>query len=360
MRATCAEPRLPSGLQSGVWAAAVTFVALGSMFVGLVDAAVASNGIDLTTANRMIRDYSNHLVETLPPDWRRAQKKELRKNPPRIDDDGFYKVDSPAGRLVFDYDADRRRLICDAYVHDFDGKPHAVFGLSRGEIVAALEAAAARGVSTGGGAVFHDTDADGIFLRRVYESPVPPKQLAKELDRLTKAGDKWFYEHYLEAATVKAKSMAPPEGATASNGDFRATLVLTQDPSTMEAWNKAPGSKMPDPITRARVIRGRQMIAVVLFSGATIGDGGRSRVEGKFHADYPDGEPAAWNLPAIHWDREIAPPPGHLQHGERNVTLTFDDEQPLGTYLIRGRVCDVGSSRCVEVEHPFELVGPGS
>ncbi len=318
--------------------------------------AADSEGIDLATANRMLGDYAAHVLKQLPADWRRAVKEQIRENPPKVTAEGVYQLDSPNGRIAFEYDAENGLLLCDAFVHKFRGRPHAVFGLSRAEVVAALEAEAERGTSTGGGAVFLDTVADGIFLRRAYGEEVPARRLAKELDLLTKAGEAWSYEHYLQAAKRYAATLKPPKSATARAGDFEVTLVLTQDPSTMEAWNTAPGSKMPDPITRSRVEQGRPMIAVVLFSGATVSAGGRARVEGKFHADYPNGEPAAWNLQQVHWDRPVAPPAGHVQHAERNVTLTFDARQPLGTYLIRGEVCDVGSGHCVEIEHPFELV----
>ena len=341
-------------------AAIVSIVVILVSLVTLVAPAAASDpaGIDLDTANRMLRGYAEHVMRRLPRDWRQAVKEQIRESPPKVTAEGVYKLDSPQGRIAFEYDAKEGHLLCDAYVHGFRNRPHAVFGLSREEVVAALQAEALRGTPTGGGEVFLDTVADGIYLRRAYGREVQKKQLAKELDALTKAGNAWSYDHYIEALRRYAAGMVPPESASAADGDFEVTLVLTQDPSTMEAWKKAPGTRMPDPITRSKVEQSKTMIAVVLFSGATLGEDGRARVEGTFHADYPSGEPAAWNLRQVHWDRPLAPPPGHVQHGERNVTLTFDHQQPLGEYVIRGEVCDSASGRCVEVRHPFELVAP--
>ena len=333
--------------------ACAALLASSGVALGDSDGPVARGVIDAATADELAADYMRHAFSKLPREWRELEEQKMREEPPRIPPGGAIQILVPDGHLGFEYDAENQRLLCDAKIHTFDeGFPR--IGLSRQEIGEAL-AAKAEEVSLGGGEIFYDDIADGYFLRRVYLEPPPAKRMYRELDRLMTTANAWFYEHYLEAVLAHVERMSPPESAIAENGGFKAMLVLTSNPDYVEQWNRAPGSAMPKLVTRPDVVQGETFLVFLLFSGASADDTGRCLVEGKVGATFPDGRPAAWNLPARLWDDRIVPPPDHVQMGLGNVTLAFDDEQPLGTYMVSAEVCDVASGRCVQLEHPLHL-----
>jgi len=317
-------------------------------------ATAATGGIDLETANRIVTQYARHVLSELPRDWREAEEAKWKSDPPRIDAQGIYQLKGPKGNIAFEYDADGKRLLCWSLIH----KPREAYpriGLTRDEILEALRQAGAKGVDTGGGTVTLDPDSNGFFLLRVYdEPPKSAKQLTKELDRLTAAGEKWFRKHYLEAVLRHAESMRPPASATARDGDFAVTLVLSPDKRYHELWHRPPGAVQPQLVTRSKYVRGEEVWAMSLFKGATPGEDGSVRIEAQYSFVYPDGQEAG-SKPFVLW--EGAPPPvDHLQMVEDRAAIELGDDMLLGDYVARIKVCDPRTQRCVTAETPFRLV----
>ena len=310
---------------------------------------------DLAAANRIVDHYFRHVLSTLPRDWRQAEEKKIRTKPPRLGPNGLFQINGPAGVLAFEHDAENGRLICWVVVHKVRGE-YPPIGLTREEILTALQKGAARGISTGGGEMVYDPVSDGFFVRRDYlEPPKDMKRMVRELDRLTAAGEKWSRQHYLQAVLSHAETMRPPASATARNQGFRATLALTPDIRYRDLWDRPPGAVMPQLVTRPELEIGGTIFAPIFFSGATAGPNGRARVEAELSVDYPDGKPAAWGFDALLWNA-VAPPAGHLQFGTTTRSFTFPAGEPLGRYRVRARVCDVASDRCVSLEHPLQLL----
>lgn len=313
----------------------------------------ATGGIDLATANRIVVNYARHFLSQLPRDWRQAEEKKWQSNPPHIDAKGIYQLLGPAGQIAFEYDADKQQLLCWAVVHK-PRREYPPIGLTREEILTALALAAETGIDTGGGDVVYDPVSDGFFLLRVYDQP--PKnvrQLNGELDRLIDAGERWFRTHYLESVLAHAGTMRPPSSATARDGNFEVTLVLTPDVRYHELWQRSRAAQ-PQLVTRSEYTHGQEVWAMALFSGATAGDDGSAKFEAQYSFVYPDGEEAG-SRPFVFWD---APPPpaDHLQIVENRASIELGADMLSGDYLARIKVCNVVSQHCVLAETPFHLL----
>ncbi len=355
MAMTC----LPSGFRAMV----VGLLALLAPVAGLDTAGAAqdpsaSGSIDLETANRLLDDYARHVLSQLPRRWREAQEKKWRDDPPRFGANSIYQFSGPAGRIALEHDPEKQRLYCYAVIFK-PRREYPLIGLTGEEILTALERAAAAGVDTGGGEVVYDPIAKGFFLRRGYsQPPKSARQMARQLDRLTAAGEKWFRKHYLEAVSSHARTLRPPQSATARDGDFRVTLVLTPDVRYHDLWKRPPGAIQPQLVSRSQFTRGQEVWALALFSGATAGDGGAAKLEGQYSFVYPSGEEAGSEV-FMFWD-DAPPPADHLQVVGPRAAIELGADKAVGDYLARVKVCDVFTKRCVTAVSPFRVLpAPG-
>jgi hypothetical protein len=314
--------------------------------------------IDLATANRIVGDYARRVLSQLPRDWRRQEEKRWRDHPPHLDPGGIYQLSGPTGRVAFEHDAENQRLLCWAVIHKMR-REYPLIGLTREEILTALEHAAA-GVSTGGGEVAYEPVSDGFFLVRAYDHPPRnTRRMARELDRLTAAAGKWTRKHYLRAVLGHADTLRPPASAKARDGDFEVTLVLTPDVRYHELWHRPPGAVQPQLVSRPDYRRGQEVWAMALFSGATADDDGLARFEAQYSFVYPNGEEAGSKV-LMFWDGP-PPPAGHLQMVEERAAIELGPDKSLGDYLARVKVCNVTTKRCVTAETPFRVLAePGS
>lgn len=314
--------------------------------------AVGSEGISLEAANQIVDSYARHALSQLPPDWRRAEEERLREEPPRITDGGVYQIMSPAGHVGFEYDAANRQLHGYSVIH----KPRQEFpriGLSREEILAALEAAAAAGVDTGGGEVVWDDEAKGFFLRRTWsEPPRSTRRMSREVDRLQAAGERWFRGHYLEAVLARVEAMAPPASATGRREGFEVTILLTPDKRYQDLW-RGPGKARPRVVTRSVFRPGEDVWALALFSGATPDADGQVRLKAQYSFVYPDGSVHASPVGNLWWS---TPPEDERQMSELRAAIEVGDGTPPGDYAARVMVCDPPGQECVTAETPFRVV----
>jgi hypothetical protein len=310
--------------------------------------------IGLETANRIVGDYARHVLSQLPRGLREQQEKRWRDDPPRLDPGGIYQLGGPAGRIAFEHDAENRRLLCWAVIHKMR-REYPLVGLTREEILAALERAAAGGMGTGGGEVAYEPISDGFFLLRAYgRPPGSVRRMARELDRLTAAGEKWTRKHYLDAVVDYAETLRPPASATARDGGFEVTLVLTPDVRYHDLWHRPPGAVQPLLVSRAEYRRGQEVWAMALFSGATAGDDGSARFEAQYSFVYPNGEEAGSKV-FMFWEGP-PPPADHLQMVEERAAIELGPDKLLGDYLARVKVRNVTTQRCVTAESPFRVL----
>ncbi len=315
-------------------------------------AAAAPGGIDLATANRLVDGYARHALSQLPADWRRAEEERLREQPPRITAGGVYQILSPAGHVGFEFDGERQRLHAYSVIH----KPRQEYpriGLSREKIQAALEAAVAAGVDTGGGQVVWDEEARGFFLRRTWSEPPPSaRQLNRDVDRLQAAGERWFREHYLAAVLARVGAMAPPPSATGRRDGLEVTILLTPDKRYQDLW-RGPGRARPKVVTRSEFYPGQDVWALALFSGARADADGQVRLRAQYTFVYPDGSEHASPVGNLWWS---TPPEEERQMSELTAAIEVGDGTPPGDYAARVMACDPQGQECVTAETPFRVV----
>lgn len=318
----------------------------------------ATGGIDLETADRAVGAYARHVLSQLPRDWRQAEEKRWRDNPPGLGPNGIYQLRGPAGQIAFEYDPRTRRLLCWAVIFK-PRRPYPMIGLTREEILTALKRAASTGVDTGGGELVYEPKSDGFFLLRAYDHlPGNAGQMTGELDRLTAAAAEWSRRHYLDAVLSHARSLRPPASATVRDGEFEVTLVLTPDARYHDLWHRPPGAVQPQLVSRSEYKRGQEVWAMALFSGATAGNDGSARFEAQYSFVYANGKEVGSKVFTF-WDGP-PPPAKHLQMVENRASIELDADKPLGDYLARVKVCNVFTKRCVVAVHPFRvLAGSG-
>jgi hypothetical protein len=311
--------------------------------------------IDLAVANSTIDSYMRHVVTTLPKRWREAEEEKLRKDPPRIEAGGIYQIRGPGGTIALEHDEENQRLLCYALIHKLRHEFPYV-GLSQQEILTALKIRAAKGGPTGGGELIYEPESNGFYLYKAYlEPPKDARKMAKDLNRLTAAAEKWFRSLYLEAMQSHAETLAPPATATASHEIFRATIVLTPDLRYAKEWDRPHMAPRPFLVTRSQVTRDKEFHVLVLFTGPLAGNNGRAIVEADVSIFYPDGSQVGKTTHLRLWEGP-RPRAGNLQIGVTNLSAALDAREPLGRYTVRAEVCDRIMNRCVDLEHPLHLI----
>ena len=327
-----------------------------AVLLGLVaaaSAAASSGTIDADTADAILRDYARHALKKLPRDWREVEEKKWAEEPPHIPSGGIFQMMLPDGIIGFEHDPDGQRLVVYSVVH----KPRDHYpriGLTREEIHTALKHAEAKGVETGGGEVIWDDEAQGWFLQRAFDRPEKSvRRMNKEIDRLLAAGEGWFRGHYLEAVKSHAQTLTPPDSASARDGSFEVTLILTPDKRYHELWHNPPGGSQPMLVSRAEYSRGQDVWAMALFTGANQGNDEPVQYQAQYSFVHPDGRAEGSHV-FMFWDG-LPPPADHLQMVEDRAAITLGDEHVAGEYLARIMVCNVATDRCVTAVSPFWL-----
>jgi len=188
--------------------------------------------------------------------------------------------------------------------------------------------------------IWMDTGTDSQFV----------EDIAKMFDGLlaTRTLDDLF-------ATSPSDRDAPPASATGRAGNFRATVVLTEDVEAFQAiWNRPPTVRPPPIRTLDQATIGTPVCAFVLFSGCARDARGHGSLKATFDVVRPDGSIVVtandiplWNAPA--------PPETHLQMAQQRWEVVFDEEERPGTLRIRTLVYDQIADKSVEISVPFEL-----
>jgi len=157
-------------------------------------------------------------------------------------------------------------------------------------------------------------------------------------------------------ATSPSDRHAPPASATGRAGNFRATVVLTEDDVAFQAvWNRPPTVRHPPIRTLDHATIGKPVCVFVLFSGCARNAKGHGSLKATFDVVRPDGSivVTANDLPL--WSAP-APPETHLQMAQQRWELVFDEEERPGTYRIRAVVCDQNADNSVELSVPFDII----
>ncbi len=304
--------------------------------------------IELTEANVLLNTYAAHMVDQQPQDLRQAWKGQLGQV--KINEHGFYALTGVDGRIVIEYRPESKTLRCLSMIHSFRS-------VVRPWVFRALQEAAAGGVSLNGTELCYDLVSKAVFVFEMFaESPVRKKDFINTCDRVMKTGERWMREHFLPAQNAFFARHAPPDTATARSEDVRATLVLAEDKAGFrDVWDRPTTARLPAIWTLDHVVAGEPAFAFVLFSGCVPDAAGLCSLMASLDILRPDGS-SLMSAPDINIWNGPPPPVEHLQIAEQSLEISIDKKEPLGTYHIRGKVCNQGTQRCVEFSLPFELV----
>ncbi len=158
--------------------------------------------------------------------------------------------------------------------------------------------------------------------------------------------------------TTPSDRHVPPASATGRAGNFRATVVLTEDDTAFQAIWYRPATVKPPPIrTLNDVTIGKRVSTFVLISGSARNAKGEASVEATFDIVRPDGSIVLTGNDIPLWNA-LAPPETHLEMAQTIWRFVFDEEDLPGTYRIQALVCDQIAENCVELSLPFELKAP--
>lgn len=287
---------------------------------------------------------------------RREYLAELEADPPRFDEQNRYHFNPPGGILEFEYDGERGALIVRAAIHRYRGRQQG-HGLSFEQIAEAVRRYAERGADLGGGRLDTAPELDGVFLRRDFVGPPPStRQLARQVDDLVKAANRWTDDDYLKALKAYAVTLEPPASATAAAGSFRATMALTANPELYaRVWSRPPGALKPWHVSVHRTTPGTELLLAIHVVDPAAGADGLARVEATTRLVGPDGVERGTPSTGVVWHKP-PPPAGHFQLTDRPVAVGFAASEPEGTYRVQAEVCDRVAERCVELVHPVEVV----
>ncbi len=328
-----------------IFAAGLAACAIGSPQNG---SAELRGSIELTEANALLNAYAVHMVDQQPQDLRQAWKGQLSQV--KLNEHGLYALTGVDGRIVIEYLPESKTLRCLSTIHSFRR-------VVRPWVFRALQEAAAEGVSTNGAELCYDPVSKAIFVFETFaKSPVRKKDFINTCDRIMKTGEHWMREHFLPALNAFYARPAPPDSATARSEDFRATLVLAEDKAAFQdVWDRPATARLPAIWTLDHVPVGEPAYAFVLFSGCAPDAAGLCSLVASLEILRPDGSSLV-SVPDIPLWNGQPPPAEHLQIAGQSLEIAIDKKEPLGTYRIRGKVCNQGSQRCVELSLPFEFV----
>jgi hypothetical protein len=359
---------LPDGGQGGGRPAEAGAGQNGPEVQGTFDLATVEDLALFFAEETIRRVWISPILRLLTPGkdgWNRKEEIErIRNNPPRADENLAVYPMGDKNDLSFVFDPDTRSLSCWERLVKKHGST-GMMGLTGSEMAAALNAVSARGRDRGGADFAYDAIRDALSLRLDFRHPPENrKRFYKEVRGLVAAQVKWT-QRYLDVSRPIVEGRHPPGSATALTEGFGATLVLRHfsvEPSEsqhyveryLNAWDRPHGGMEPSLVSDRAVLVDQVLHAYIHFRGARNNAQGMAAVDATFRLVSPDNGPIFADLEAPIW-RGPAPPASHLQIGEKDLALTLDQDEPLGTYSLEARVCDRTTSRCVELEHPFTL-----
>lgn len=288
---------------------------------------------------------------------------EIRADPPKADEKGIVYPFGEHNGMSFVYVPETHSMLVNERMMKTRGKmPY--WGLTAIEHAAALNEATTE-KERGGATFVYNPYRDTLALQMVYDQP-PAKRdrFYKDIKQLKKVSLKWYDGKYVDKTNEILAKHALPASATAEKDGFEATVLLRHFGAEPEkspwsvkrfigAWDRRVGRRAPRLTTDNELPEGRMMYAFVLFKGATENADGVAEVGASFRLIAPDGSVRLNDMNPLLWNSS-AKPEDHLQLGMNNISFRMREE-PLGTYRVEADVCDVASSRCVTVTHPFEL-----
>ena len=141
-----------------------------------------------------------------------------------------------------------------------------------------------------------------------------------------------------------------PDPSRASKDGFGAMIVITDD---ADAFYKAWANPSPPTIsTTDRVVRGKKIEGIILFSNCKPLPNGNCRVEFSLDMEGPGG--AAYGEPASGISYEGPPLSDYALNVSRmSLGFRFDDSDKPGRYVYNVSVTDIGSGIKLRLQAPF-------
>ena len=358
--------------------AAASCLCLGMVLICTPRADAESGGFDLAAVEELALFYATESMRRLriplvlrlisigqDTPSRKEMIAEIEADPPKADENGVVYPFGENNDLAFVFDPGTQSMLVSYRMYKTRGEM-SLWGVTAHEHAVLLNDASTE--KERGGALFsYEPLRDVLALLKRYDQAWETrKRFYKEIERLRKVHDWWFQERFADRSNKLIAALEPPPSASAIEDGFEATLLLrhfdvhtTHSPVLvqrfLDGWQRPDGYREPRLVSHSELFEERKMYAFVLFRGATNDQNGIAFVGASFRLIAPDGSVRLDNMRPLLWN-SAARPRDHRQVGMNNVSFTMTDEAP-GTYRVEAEVCEVASSRCVEVMHPFEFSG---
>ena len=148
---------------------------------------------------------------------------------------------------------------------------------------------------------------------------------------------------------------APDNAWAKTDGELAAQLVLTTRPDELIAqWAK------PGPVSllneTARVVRGKPIVGLILFTGCAPDVQGTCTATLRFSTTGPDGRPYGKPRNGELWIGKAPPPRGQMRMGVGNIGVIIEPQDSLGSYTVVAEVLDKVSKKILVLRKTFEAV----
>lgn len=142
-----------------------------------------------------------------------------------------------------------------------------------------------------------------------------------------------------------------------SKDDFKASLILTNDPETFfESWGSGKGAVQLSSTDRTR--KGRSVEMIVIFAGCSADADGLCRVTSDFVILKPDGSIYAEVENREVWLGKLPPPAGAIQFGIDTLGLVVEPQDPLGKYELQVTVRDKVAGEALHLQRELFVESP--
>jgi hypothetical protein len=139
----------------------------------------------------------------------------------------------------------------------------------------------------------------------------------------------------------------PVNPAQASKNGFGVLMLVTDDPAGfMKAWH---GPTPPQITTTERVMRGKPIETMLVFTGCRAASSGNCDVSVELSVTGPDGAIYGETLRGPIWQGPPAPQYA-LQLGQSGLGFILESHDKLGVYTLRAKVTDHVAETTVEVQ----------
>jgi hypothetical protein len=148
-----------------------------------------------------------------------------------------------------------------------------------------------------------------------------------------------------------------PQGAPAfadRDGEFSALLFVTDDPDFRRRWSELPVEEVPEIAPVARVARGREVEAELVFTGIGLDADLNALVEWDLAILRPDGT-AYGEFKDLQALKGRRPSRYMVSLAEASVRISFDPPDAPGIYLLKAVARDRVGGRKVELSARLEL-----